>query len=186
MIFNDTEILDAVAEKKLIIDPFRYEYINPASYDLHIGRDFWVSIATHVLDPRSEQSIRENFRHIDESEILVSPGEFLLGSSVETITIPDDCVGVVCGKSSSARLGWAIENAGYIDPGFSGQITFEIVNQHKSPNILYEMMPFAQVYFVHMNKKSHLPYYARGGSKYQNQKGATLSRSHLNTHVIPF
>lgn len=78
-----------------------------------------------------------------------------------------------------ARLGWKIEDAGWVDPGFSGQITFEIVNQHPSDNILYAGMAFAQIAFIRC-MPCELPYGERKTSKYQNQEGATISRYHLN------
>lgn len=182
MILNDLELAWYLQNKKICIEPFDESKINPASYDIHLGNQFQMAVRTQILDPRSEQSIRGNFEPKCATEVIVQPRQFLLGTSAETVSIPDDCVAVVCGKSSVARLGWAVENAGYVDPGFSGEITFEITNLHESPNLLYAGMPFAQIYLFKITKcGSH--YGARRGSKYQNQKGATLSRMHLNHGV---
>lgn len=179
MILNDTELLHYLQRKQVWVEPFDESKINPASYDIHLGNKFQIATKTRLLDPRSEQSIRDNFEPHCATEFIAEPGQFFLGTSVETIFIPDYCVGVVCGKSSVARLGWAVENAGYIDPGFCGEITFEITNQHPSPNLLYAGMPFAQIYLfeIHPCRKS---YAERNSSKYRDQKGATLSKMHLN------
>ena len=179
MILVDSEIRAYIECLKIGILPFEDGCVNPSSYDLHLGSHFQLAVETKLLDPRSEQSIRDNFTEMLTCQIIVEPGGFILGTSVERVIVPPDCVGMVVGKSSIARLGWEVENAGLLDPGFCGEVTFEIVNNHISPILLYAGMPFAQLVFFPV-KACENHYGERETSKYQHQHGATISRYHLN------
>jgi len=179
MMLVDHEIKAHVDIGKIGISPYDKNSLNPASYDLHLGIDYEIGVMEDELDPYNHISIRHNFCHKTSKELWLESGGFILGTSTERISIPSDCVGIVKGKSSIARLGLSIEDAGLVDPGFSGYITFEITNNHPSPVKLYEGMPIAQIAFLKTMPCS-IPYGDKPTSKYQHQEGATLSRYHLN------
>lgn len=179
MILVDRQIKQYLDCSKLSIHPFHDNALNPNSYDLHLGSNFQVALQRDELDPHDEDSICSSFKEVNTREAWLENNGFILGTSIETVSIPDDVIGIVKGKSSIARLGLSIEDAGYVDSGFSGQITFEIVNHHPSPVKLYAGMPIAQILFV-QNIPCDVPYGDRQTSKYQNQTGATLSRYHQN------
>jgi dCTP deaminase len=179
MILVDHEIIAHAEVGKISIYPFDKGSVNPASYDLHLGTDYQVGVLEEELDPYNHISIRHNFVQQTAKELWLESGGFMLATSTERIGIPPDMVGIVKGKSSIARLGLSIEDAGLIDPGFHGQITFEITNNHPSPVKLYAGMPIAQIAFIKTMPCS-FPYGQRATSKYQHQDGATISRYHLN------
>jgi len=175
-ILVDHQISAFHACKKIGIEPFDQANIQPNSYDLHLADDYQISVDCGTLDPYDKVSIRDAFVGQTADQLFLEPGGFILGSTVETITLPADVVGMVEGKSSLARLGITIhQTGGYIDAGFTGRITLEISNCHPSPVKLTAGMPIAQIVFCH-TQPADKPY----SGKYQHQEHATLSRYHLN------
>jgi dCTP deaminase len=113
---------------------------------------------------------------------VLHPGEFVLGSTLECCTLPDDLAGRLEGKSSLGRLGLLTHStAGFIDPGFSGHITLELSNVANLPITLWPGMKIGQLCLLRLTSPAEHPYgSASVGSKYQGQRGPTPSRSYLN------
>src|SRR5919199_4401371 len=185
MILSDRSIRDQIAAGRLVIDPFDPERVQPSSVDLRLDRAFLVFRNTRqaYLDVREPvDHLMERIELDDEEPIVLHPSEFILGSTIESVTIPDDLVGRLEGRSSVGRLGVVIHStAGYIDPGFSGQITLEIANLANIPVRLYPGMRIAQISFSRMTTPAETPYGQRGlRSKYQGQGSPTPSRLYLD------
>jgi dCTP deaminase len=185
MILSDRSIREQISTGRLVIDPFEDALVQPSSVDLRLDRSFLIFRNTRrayldVKEPADELMERIE---LDEGEpVVLHPSEFILGSTVERVTIPDDLVGRLEGRSSVGRLGVVIHStAGYIDPGFSGQITLEIASLANIPVRLYPGMRIAQISFSKMTSAAETPYGQRGlGSKYQGQGSPTPSRLYLD------
>ena len=185
MILSDRTIKEQIASGRLVIDPFDPNLVQPSSIDLRLDRRFLIFRNTRkaYLDVREPvDDLMERIDLEDEEPIVLHPSEFILGSTVEQVTIPDDLVGRLEGRSSVGRLGVVIHStAGYLDPGFSGQITLEIANLANIPVRLYPGMRIAQVSFSQMTTPADMPYgHRRLRSKYQGQGSPTPSRLHLD------
>ena len=159
--------------------------IQPSSIDVRLDKFFRV-FDNHKyphIDPAADQSdlTREVEIASDETFIL-HPGEFVLGSTYELITLPDDVAARLEGKSSLGRLGLLTHStAGFIDPGFSGHVTLELANVATLPIKLYSGMKIGQLCFFRLSSPAESPYgSAKYGSRYQGQRGPTPSRSHAN------
>jgi dCTP deaminase len=179
MILSDKDLKKRVREKSLVIKPFDMACVQPSTYDLHLSDEFRLfnNHETAVIDLRDKKSITELIKANKKKGLVLHPGEFVLGSTVEYFEIPDDLAGKLEGKSSLGRLGLVVHaTAGYIDPGFKGHITFEMSNLNKVPIILYPGMRVAQICFFVMSSKVDRPY-GTAGNKYQGQKGPTESRA---------
>ena len=163
--------------------------IQPSSVDVHLDR-FFRLFNNHrypVIDPAADQS--ELTRLVDvpaQGSFVLHPGEFVLGSTYETVTLADDVAARLEGKSSLGRLGLLTHStAGFIDPGFSGHVTLELSNTATLPIILYPGMKVGQLCFFQLSSAADKPYGSgASGSRYQGQRGPTASRSHLNFHRI--
>jgi dCTP deaminase len=150
-------------------------HIHASSMDLHLGNTF--KLYEHskfaVLDPMKPETFAGNMRTItvpDNESFMVQPGEFVLGVTHERITVPDDLVVRVEGRSSLGRLGIIVHStAGFVDPGFSGTITLEISNLNRLPVALYPGMRVCQLAFEQMTSPAETPYNMKPHSKYQNQ-----------------
>jgi dCTP deaminase len=185
VILSDASIKAQITSGRLIIDPFDLKLVQPSSVDLRLDRRFLVFRNTRraYLDVKERaDDLMESITPDEGEPIVLHPTEFILGSTVETVTIPDDLVGRLEGRSSVGRLGIVIHStAGYIDPGFSGQITLEIANLANIPVRLYPGMRIAQISFSQMTSPAETPYGQRGlGSKYQGQASPTPSRLYLD------
>lgn len=162
------------------IDPFDRAQVNPASYDLTLYPRLMVAPRggdrTMALDLREVKPTYLHRRKLyDDDAYVVEPGEFLLGCTVENVALGNDIVARVEGKSSLARVGLAVHvTGGFIDPGFRGQITLEIVNLFHRPLIIYPYMRIAQIAFSQMTGEVEQGYASTG--HYQGQMGPTLSR----------
>jgi dCTP deaminase len=185
VILSDRSIREQIAAGRLVIEPFDLSLVQPSSIDLRLDRRFLVFRNTRrayldVKEPADD--LMERVEPDDGKPIVLHPSEFVLGSTVETVTIPDDLVARLEGRSSVGRLGIVIHStAGYIDPGFSGQITLEIANLATIPVLLYPGMRIAQISFSQMTSPAEKPYGGRGlGSKYQGQGAPTPSRLYLD------
>ena len=188
-VLSDRTIKEELAAGRIVIDPLHKECIQPASVDLRLDRTF------RVFRPYGRPSGRVTRRPFvdvrqpvddltdlvtieDEKPFIIQPGSFCLASTVETVTLPDDIVARVDGKSSLGRLGLLVHaTAGYVDPGWTGRLTLELSNQSPMPIALYYGMRIAQVSFLRLSTPVDRPYgSAQLGSKYQGQTGPTPSR----------
>ncbi|MFA9443830.1 dCTP deaminase [Egicoccus sp. AB-alg6-2] len=185
MILSDRSIRDALASGRLVIDPLDDGAVQPSSVDVRLAPQFRV-FANHryaVIDVRAEQSDLTDLVEVPHGEpFVLHPGEFVLGSTVERIGLPDDLVARIEGKSSLARLGLVIHStAGFVDAGFDGDVTLELSNVATLPILLYPGMRIAQFAFFQLDRPAEHPYGSdTPGSKYQGQRGPTASRYHLN------
>lgn len=180
MILVDHQIEDAVERGDLVIAPYSKSQIQPASYDLRLGREF-VEISPNienlgsVFDPK--HYIDVSAKHKVDTYYRLGPHSFVLASTVECVGVGSTLAGQVEGKSSLARIGLQVHCAGFIDPGFAGEITLELFNMTNYPILLYPNMSIAQIKFEMLASKPRRLYGDRSlGSKYQDQRGPTVSR----------
>jgi dCTP deaminase len=181
MILSDRTIRAELEAGRIAIDPLDEQCIQPSSVDLRLDRLFRVFLnhTMPVIDVKEDLEDLTRLVEIGEGEaFILHPGEFVLGSTYERVTLPDDLVGRIEGKSSLGRLGLLIHStAGFIDAGFSGYLTLELSNVANLPITLYPGMKIGQVSFLRMTTPADVPYgSARVGSKYQGQRGPTPSR----------
>ena len=187
MLLSDRDIATQISSGRLKVEPFHEAMIQPSSVDVSLDRFFRVfeNHKYEVIDPSIEQSdlTREVAVGGDEYFIL-HPGEFVLASTYEVITLPDDIAGRLEGKSSLGRLGLLTHStAGFIDPGFSGHITLELSNVANLPVKLFPGMKIGQLCLIKLSSPAEHPYgSAQYGSRYQGQRGPTASKSWLNFH----
>ena len=187
MLLSDRDILAEIKAGRVTCEPFHEAMIQPSSVDVRLDKYFRV-FENHkysVIDPSIEQSelTREVIAEGDEAFIL-HPGEFVLASTYEVITLPDDIAGRLEGKSSLGRLGLLTHSTtGFIDPGFSGHITLELSNVANLPVKLFPGMKIGQLCLIKLSSPAEHPYGSeKYGSRYQGQRGPTASRSFLNFH----
>ncbi|HET8619589.1 MAG TPA: dCTP deaminase [Acidimicrobiales bacterium] len=181
MILSDRTIREELAAGRIGIDPLDDSCIQPSSVDLRLDRLFRVFLnhTTPVIDVKQDLTDLTRLVEIGEDDsFILHPGEFVLGSTYEQVTLPDDLVARIEGKSSLGRLGLLIHStAGFIDAGFSGHITLELSNVANLPITLYPGMKIGQVSFLRMTTPADVPYGSKQvGSKYQGQRGPTPSR----------
>lgn len=183
MIFSDRTIKEAIAAGRVVIDPFDPAMVQPSSVDLRCDHSFRV-FENHrhpLIDPKAPQEDMTTLVEASEEEpFILHPGEFVLGATLETVGLADDIVARLEGKSSLGRLGLLIHStAGFIDPGFKGQVTLELSNVANLPIAIYPGMKIGQVSFYELTTPAENPYGSAGaGSKYQGQQGPTASRVH--------
>ena len=187
MLLSDRDIRAEIAANRVGVEPFEEAMIQPSSVDVRLDKFFRV-FENHkysVIDPSTEQAelTREVIAEGDEPFIL-HPGEFVLASTYEVITLPDDIAGRLEGKSSLGRLGLLTHStAGFIDPGFSGHITLELSNVANLPVTLFPGMKIGQLCLIKLSSPAEHPYGSeKYGSRYQGQRGPTASRSFKNFH----
>jgi dCTP deaminase len=181
MILSDVTIREQLAAGRIIIDPLGEDCIQPSSVDLHVDRYFRLfrNHSQRVIDVREDQSaLTELVEITDDDALILHPGEFVLGSTLERVGVPDDLVARLEGKSSLGRLGLLIHStAGFVDAGFDGHLTLELSNVANLPITLYPGMRIGQISFLEMTTPAEHPYGSTGlGSKYQHQRGPTASR----------
>jgi len=176
MILSDKDIKEAIKKGRINIEPLLDPdvQIQPSSVDLRLGNEFrlFKYVETPFIDPRNINfEITELKKIEDTDKFIIHPGDFVLGTTLEYIKVPDDIVARLEGRSSMGRLGLVIHStAGYIDPGFEGRITLEISNLGKMPIALYPKMRICQIVFETMTSSCERPYGTNRGSKYQHQK----------------
>jgi len=180
-VLSDRSICEELAAGRIRIDPLHDDCIQPASVDLHLDRTFRAFRVTRrpYVDVREPmEDLTELIVLEDDEPFIVQPGTFVLGSTQETVTLPDDVVARVDGKSSLGRLGLLVHaTAGYVDPGWTGKLTLELSNQSQMPIALYYGMKIAQISFLRLTTPVERPYGSpQLGSKYQGQTGPTASR----------
>jgi len=185
MLLSDRDLRAAIDAGSLGLDPFDETLIQPSSIDVRLDRYFRVfnnSRYTHI-DPATQQDELTSLVEPDgEDPFVLHPGEFVLGSTFEAVTLPDDLAGRLEGKSSLGRLGLLTHStAGFIDPGFNGHITLELSNVANLPIMLWPGMKIGQLCLFRLSSPASAPYgSAQFGSRYQGQRGPTPSRAYLN------
>ena len=190
MILSDRTLRERIAAGAIGVDPFDADAVQPASIDLRLDAAFRV-FTRHkygFVDVAVDQpDLTEAVTVPPGESFALHPGEFALGSTVERVRVPADLVGRLEGKSSLGRLGLIIHStAGYIDPGFEGQITLELSNVATVPIMLHPGMHIAQISFLTMTTPADRPYASPGlHSKYQGQTGPTQSRLRLRPDSHP-
>ena len=184
MILSDIDLKKRLEKGDLVIDPIDDPdlQIQPASIDLRLDRSFIVYRLTSMpcIDPREPSSLDRYTQRIEVPEdepFVLHPGEFALGSTLERVRIPPDLVARIEGRSSIGRLAVVVHaTAGFIDPGFEGQITLELSNLGRCPVKLYPNMRVSQLVLHTMTSPAERPYGSGRGSKYQGQRGPITSR----------
>ena len=178
MVLSDHDIKIELASGRIVLEPFDEHLIQPASIDVRLGRDFRVfRNSSHVfIDPQTHQpDLTEQIVVGADDAFVLHPGQFALGTTLERIAVPDDILGKLEGKSSLGRLGLMIHStAGYVDPGWEGEITLELSNVATLPIVLHPGMRIGQMSFERMTSPVERPYGSAGlGSHYQGQSGAS-------------
>jgi len=187
MLLSDRDIREQVESGRVRVEPFDTGMIQPSSVDVRLDRFFRV-FENHkysVIDPSVEQGELTREVVVAPNEFFIlHPGEFVLASTYEVISLPDDIAGRLEGKSSLGRLGLLTHStAGFIDPGFSGHITLELSNVANLPVKLFPGMKIGQLCLIKLSSPAEHPYgSALYGSRYQGQRGPTPSRSWMNFH----
>jgi dCTP deaminase len=180
VVLSDRTIERLLGEGRIGIDPYDSSLLQPSSVDVRVDRYFRVFRNSRYpfIDVKQEQEDLTELVEIGDEAFILHPGEFVLGSTLERITLPDDVVARLDGKSSLGRLGLLIHStAGFIDPGWDGHVTLELSNVANLPITIYPEMKIGQLSFVQMSEPSLSPYGSDGlGSKYQGQEGPTPSR----------
>ncbi len=185
MLLSDRDILSEIEAKRIVIEPYDQAMIQPSSIDFRLDRFFRV-FENHRyphIDPAADQSdLTREVEPAGDEPFILHPGEFVLGSTFEVVTLPDDLAARVEGKSSLGRLGLLTHaTAGFVDPGFSGHVTLELANVATLPIKLYPGMKIGQLCFFRLSSPAEHPYgSAKYGSRYQGQRGPTPSRSYAN------
>src|SRR3989475_4985829 len=181
MVLSDTTIARLLAEGRIEIDPYDESLLQPSSVDVRVDGLFRVFHNNRYpfIDVKVEQEELTELVEVDgEHPFVLHPGEFVLGSTLERVRLPDDLVARLEGKSSLGRLGLLIHStAGFIDPGWDGHVTLELSNVANLPITIYPEMKIGQISFVQLSEAAERPYGSEGiGSKYQGQRGPTPSR----------
>jgi dCTP deaminase len=181
MILSDRSIMEEIRAGRVVIDPFDERCVQPSSIDLHVDRTFRTfHNARHpYIDVKKEMGGLTEVVEVDgDTPFILHPGEFVLGSTLERVALPDDLVARLEGKSSLGRLGLLIHStAGYVDPGWDGYLTLELSNVANLPITIYPRMKIGQISFFRLTTPAERPYGSSGrGSKYQGQRGPTPSR----------
>ena len=187
MLLSDRDIRAQVESGRVALEPYDPEMIQPSSIDVRLDR-FFRLFDNHkypVIDPAQDQPDLTRLVEVEgEDAFVLHPGEFVLGSTFETVTLPDDIAARLEGKSSLGRLGLLTHStAGFIDPGFTGHVTLELSNVATLPILLWPGMKIGQLCFFRLSSPSEFPYGSeRYGSRYQGQRGPTPSRSWRGFH----
>lgn len=187
MILSDVSIRAAIELGRIVIDPFDPVMVQPSSVDVRVDRYFRV-FENHrypYIDPKQPQVdlTKEVATEMDQP-FMLHPGEFVLGSTLESVRLGNDIVARLEGKSSLGRLGLLIHStAGFVDPGFEGYLTLELSNVATLPIAIYPGMKIGQLSFYELSTAAEHPYGSRAAhSKYQGQRGPTPSKMHEDFH----
>ncbi|MBO3095232.1 dCTP deaminase [Cellulomonas dongxiuzhuiae] len=187
MLLSDRDIRAELETGRVALKPYEPAMVQPSSVDVRLDRYFRL-FDNHkypFIDPAAEQPDLTRLVEVDGSEpFVLHPGEFVLGSTYEQVTLPDDVAARLEGKSSLGRLGLLTHStAGFIDPGFTGHVTLELSNVATLPILLWPGMKIGQLCFFRLTSPTENPYgSAASGSRYQGQRGPTASRSWQGFH----
>jgi dCTP deaminase len=185
VLLSDRDIRAQIDSGRVGLNPFEPALVQPSSVDVRLDRFFRV-FENHKyphIDPATEQADLTRLVETDgDAAFVLHPGEFVLGSTFEVVSLPDDIAGRLEGKSSLGRLGLLTHStAGWIDPGFSGHVTLELSNVATLPIMLWPGMKIGQLCLFRTSSPAEHPYGSTVyGSRYQDQRGPTPSRSYLN------
>jgi len=181
VILSDRDLRTEQAAGRIIIEPFDEACVQPSSIDIKVHNLFRVfrNHTAGIIDVKKDMTDLTELVDIPlDGVFILHPGEFVLGSTLERVAVPNDLVARVEGKSSLGRLGLLIHStAGFIDAGFDGHVTLELANVANLPITLYPGMKIGQISFMKMTSPAEKPYGSGAkGSKYQGQRGPTPSR----------
>ncbi|CAB4576019.1 unannotated protein [freshwater metagenome] len=188
MLLSDGDIRKQLDAGRIKLNPLNLDLLQPSSIDVRLDR-FFRLFDNHkypYIDPREEQDELTRFVEVASDEaFILHPGEFVLGSTFEYVSLPNDIAARLEGKSSLGRLGLLTHStAGFVDPGFEGHVTLELSNVATLPIKLWPGMKIGQLCFFQLSSPSENPYGSeKYGSRYQGQRGPTASRSHLRFHI---
>lgn len=174
MILSDKTLTKMLEQGELKIAPLEKEQIQPASVDIRLGNTFSIVEDSHAGIVTLENEIQ--YKTITSDTYLLLPNQFVLATTMEYIELPGDLTAFVEGRSSLGRMGLFIQNAGWVDPGFKGEITLELYNANRCAIELKAGRRVGQLVFAKMDAAALNPY----NGKYQGQKGATGSRVFLD------
>ncbi|MFD0918201.1 dCTP deaminase [Saccharopolyspora rosea] len=185
MLLSDRDLRKELDEGRLELDPFDAAMIQPSSIDVRLDRFFRVfdnTKYTHIDPSQQQDELTSLVETPDDDPFVLHPGEFVLGSTFESVRLPEDLAGRLEGKSSLGRLGLLTHStAGFIDPGFTGHITLELSNVANLPITLWPGMKIGQLCLFRLSSPADHPYGStQAGSRYQGQRGPTPSRAYLN------
>lgn len=185
MVLSDRTIKEEMDKGRIVVSPLDPNDIQPASVDLHLDRNLLVFANSRrpYIDVKERlEDLTQMVEIQGDIPFILHPGEFVLGTTLETVGLGNDVVARLEGKSSLGRLGLLIHStAGFIDPGFTGQVTLELSNVANLPITIYPGMKIGQISFYEMTTAADHPYGSPElGSKYQGQSGPTASRMHTD------
>lgn len=185
MVLSDQTIREEIDAGRIVVDPYDPSMVQPSSIDLRVDSAYRVfnnSLYPYIDVKQPMEDLTELVRTGEDEAFILHPGEFVLGQTLERVQIPDDLVARLEGKSSLGRLGLLIHStAGFVDAGFSGNLTLELSNVANLPITIYHGMPIGQLSFMRMDRPVEIPYGTdTKGSKYQDQAEPTASRYYLN------
>lgn len=177
MILSDKTICSMLKSGKLSISPLEQEQIQPASVDIRLGDTYSIveDLPSGII--RLDEEIQ--YKTIRAERYLLLPGQFVLATTMEYFALPDDLTAFVEGRSSLGRMGLFIQNAGWVDPGFQGEITLELFNANRCAIELQAGRRVGQLVFAQLDSPALRPY----AGKYQGQRGATGSRVYLDAET---
>lgn len=180
MLLSDSDIIANIRAGRIVIEPYVRDFVQPSSLDITLDTRVRV-FNSHDIEYIDVRRVCDASRLIDlgnEGSFMIHPGDFILGSTAERLTLPNDIAAKIEGRSSLGRLGLIIHaTAGYVDPGFSGYLTLEISNISRLPIKLYAGMRIGQLAFIMMSSAVERPYGSPElRSKYQGQVGPTPSK----------
>lgn len=187
VLLSDRDIRNELDSGRILLDPYEPSMLQPSSIDVRLDK-FFRLFDNHkypFIDPAEDQPDLTRLVEVDQGEpFILHPGEFVLGSTYEAVTLPDDVAARLEGKSSLGRLGLLTHStAGFIDPGFTGHVTLELSNVATLPIKLWPGMKIGQMCFFRLSSPAEVPYgSAAYGSRYQGQRGPTASRSFQGFH----
>jgi dCTP deaminase len=187
VLLSDRDITAELSAERIALTPYDPEMMQPSSIDVRLDR-FFRLFDNHkypFIDPAEDQPELTHLVEVESGQpFILHPGEFVLGSTYEQVSLPDDIAARLEGKSSLGRLGLLTHStAGFIDPGFTGHVTLELSNVATLPIKLWPGMKIGQLCFFRLTTAAEHPYgSAQYGSHYQGQRGPTPSKSHLNFH----
>jgi len=187
MLLSDRDIKAELATGRIGLEPLDLEMVQPSSIDVRLDQYFRL-FDNHkypFIDPAEDQPDLTRLVEAKPGDpFILHPGEFVLGSTYEKVTLPDDIAARLEGKSSLGRLGLLTHStAGFVDPGFTGHVTLELSNVATLPIKLWPGMKIGQLCFMRLTSPTEKPYGSSAyASRYQGQRGPTASRSHLNFH----
>jgi len=185
MLMSDRDIRASIEAGQIGLEPLEMGLLQPSSIDVRLDR-FFRLFDNHkyaFIDPAEQQDELTRLIEVDPAEpFILHPGEFVLGSTYEFVTLPDDVAARLEGKSSLGRLGLLTHStAGFVDPGFKGHVTLELSNVATLPIKLWPGMKIGQLCFFKLTSPSEHPYGSeKYSSRYQGQRGQTASRSYKN------